>query len=726
MIEPTAPLLLALAAAASDPGGDAVERAQQHYRRVEQELRERGPSTLAPTARQARVELLDELGRYRDAGAFTQPVASGARVPVFVDDGGRHCAVANLLRFTGDTELVERVTRTNNHAWVAELGGDPEFEAWLLRVGLTFDEAARIQVPSMGGGAPSDLAFDSPPATGPSYGGPANTPGSGGGSPSAPATPGPGLPGAGPAASTPGPTAGPTGGGSFASTGGGSVADWQLWWEFNKLEWMRPRPLAGRAPATGDGASASEAPLEAARRRGRQLLVDELEADHPAVRGAAAMALARAAGAGAVPALEALLDDPTRHVRLSALFALAATGSEEGVHALLSCVAADEEPAPGLRAAAVVALGAAQAEGNGDGVERMLSSLLRERGDDELYALFVLPSLAPDAKLLDEAKERSGLFTKKRSKRSDTTMVSTRAVEALRFAPADATAEVLPRLLDAVGARSPQARRSAALALGDVQGAREPLMTAFELEKEPLARGFLLLSIARRGGEEARAFLVRELEHGALATRAWCALALGVLAATEDDDEARRAVREAFEEEKKRPSRGAFLLAMGVAGDREAEALLVGELASKSASNRSYAAQALGLLEAEAGREALRKALVHETTPVVRAAIAQALAQYGDERDAEALRGELAIARDPLLRMQVAVAVGSHGTTGAVNALFEALDDEALRGESRAAALAGLAIALSGRDKMTLGAASAGANHAAFPAWFVEVLQQPL
>jgi len=82
--------------------------------------------------------------------------------------------------------------------------------------------------------------------------------------------------------------------------------------------------------------------------------------------------------------------------------------------------------------------------------------------------------------------------------------------------------------------------------------------------------------------------------------------------------------------------------------------------------------------------------------------------------------------QSPLLRGQMAAALGFHGSMAAVDGLIGALGRQDLTGESRAAAVAGLAVGLSGRDRLTLGAASAWADHAVFPNWFLEVLQQPL
>ena len=737
MIFALVPLLLAFQA--PSPEGPLAETAgadlagtRAHYLRVETELLGRDVSHLSPELRAARIDVLEEFRRYRQAQDFTRWHEPGVRVPVFVDADGRHCAVANLLRYTGESELVARVARDANHAWVANLAGDADFESWLSRTGLTFEEAARIQGPAVPVGAfgpnvstagpgevPTSIptGWESPSGSGSGTG--PNTP-----APTSPDTPAPsprtpvpspGTPGAGPGAPVTGPGSDvpPT----YADT---PFNDWMLWWEFNKLQWFDLRPLAA-GPISGDGLGAD--PLVVARNAARPLLRAELHSPNASVRAAAAVAYGRAAGARAIEDLKPLLEDPARQVRLAALAGLAASASEQGVHALLEVVGAKDDPGHGLRAAAVVALGAARAEGFGKGVESLLPALLRDHGDDEAFALLTLPRLAAEARVDAEAKTRSGLFLKRGERSREAPAVRARATGALRGVK---QADLLPRLLDAVGGRSLEQRRAAALTLGSVEGAREPLMTAFELEKEPLARGFLLTSIGRQGGEQARDFIAHQLEHGPRAVRPWAALALGILADEDEDDEARRILREAYGDEKNRASRGAYLLALGIARDDQAEELLVEALDAGDASTRSYAAQALGRVGGPVSHEALRRALLTEVTPITRSAMAQALAQRGDDVDAGILLEELTRASDPIVRMQLAVAVGSHGSPAAVEGLLERLEQRRLTGEARAAAISGLAIALSGRERLTLADASADSNHTVFPGWFVEVLQQPL
>jgi hypothetical protein len=126
-----------------------VRRIRLHFDSVVTELRARDVSSLSDRQRDHRAALIATLERYRDRGLFPRNYDfPGQLVPYFVDRRtGVLCAVAHLLESTGRRDIVDRVARTNNNVWVAELGPDSAFGTWLVRHGLTLDEAARIQVP---------------------------------------------------------------------------------------------------------------------------------------------------------------------------------------------------------------------------------------------------------------------------------------------------------------------------------------------------------------------------------------------------------------------------------------------------------------------------------------------------------------------------------------------------------------------------------------------------
>ena len=125
-----------------------VVRIQAHVDNVLRELRTSAPPDLSPAQRAARNAHIAELEAYRDRGLFPHNHDFADEwTPYFVDHRGVLCAVAHLLATSGRADIVERVARTNNNVWVADLAGDAEFERWLDASGLTLAEAARIQVP---------------------------------------------------------------------------------------------------------------------------------------------------------------------------------------------------------------------------------------------------------------------------------------------------------------------------------------------------------------------------------------------------------------------------------------------------------------------------------------------------------------------------------------------------------------------------------------------------
>ena len=121
-------------------------RIQGHLARVEAEMRGRDVSHLSASQQAERARLLDVLAEYRERGEFPWNLDfPGELVPYFVDHRGVHCAVGYLLHRSGRDDVVAHVAGTRNHATVPELADEPALTAWLGRVGITQEEAARIQ-----------------------------------------------------------------------------------------------------------------------------------------------------------------------------------------------------------------------------------------------------------------------------------------------------------------------------------------------------------------------------------------------------------------------------------------------------------------------------------------------------------------------------------------------------------------------------------------------------
>ncbi|MDX2973260.1 hypothetical protein [Kribbella solani] len=109
-----------------------------HLWTAEQEIRHRTSS------HPERLRNLDVLREYRKSRAFPRNDTSLGRTPYFVDRAGRHCAVGQLMRGSGDEQLVRRIAADANLARIDDM--DPVvLSGWTERSGLTKRELARIQ-----------------------------------------------------------------------------------------------------------------------------------------------------------------------------------------------------------------------------------------------------------------------------------------------------------------------------------------------------------------------------------------------------------------------------------------------------------------------------------------------------------------------------------------------------------------------------------------------------
>ena len=121
-------------------------RLRAHFDSVLGQLRARDVSRLTTDQRAARLDLTTWLAEYRDAGSFPlNDRYSGSRTPIFRDARGVTCAMAYLIERSGRRDIVDRVARTRNLAYVPELTDDSALVSWLDSVGFDVEEAARVQ-----------------------------------------------------------------------------------------------------------------------------------------------------------------------------------------------------------------------------------------------------------------------------------------------------------------------------------------------------------------------------------------------------------------------------------------------------------------------------------------------------------------------------------------------------------------------------------------------------
>lgn len=701
-----------------------------HYQRAERELRLADVSQLDPEQRTKRSLALDWLREYRENADFGRnTLFPGERKLYFVDPGGRRCAVAWLLDASGECELVERIAATNNHAYVAELAGSAELQSWLAEYGLSVEDAARIQGP---GGGPGDRF---PPGAGGTWSGPGDTTPA----PGRPGTPGP----SGPNQPDPSGPSGPSGGPNTPRPGGPSAPQnpnspanmpgpstyaigpevWMTWWELHKMDYLRPNLLDNWHGAVTQWESDGSNPLDAVRAGVIPALLEALSAEDPRLRGSAAIALGRMAGERAIEPLFGRLADPDHEVRERAILALGATGTAKAAQALHEIATSGtlgerRNITHDARPLAVLGLAIGRRNGMSGYWDHALSNLLDEVSGTDRFLVqgsgLLYQTMNPGPALSDWSLARS-------TDENTALGVRCRATETLRTRSDE---DSLAVLLHHLSGDSLELRRSAALALGEFEHslALQPLLTAAEVEKEPLTRAFVLLSIGRQGGQPASAFLREFLEQGPKTSRSWCALALGILARDTDDAEARKAIREGLGREKNREYRGAYYLALGIARDAEARDLLVEALCKGSSYEiRAGAAMGLGMLEDPEGIEVLRERLPLDKCEYTRAAIAEAIGFVGDYDDCALLTGALEAMEIPENQERTALALGLHGQRRSVEALVEIAKDVEQPARKRAAAIDALQVVLGKEPSLAVGDMLRQSNFLVFPPTLVKI-----
>jgi hypothetical protein len=165
--------LVVLAASSSAPDATCSDahiarertRISAHLTTVERELRSVDTSHLDVDMRMKRARFLDVLHAYTSHGVFPQNNVTDTRTPIFVDDGGRTCAVAHLMWSDGAHDTVRDVVRHENLARVPVMQTE-SLLAWAAKSGFTVDELARIQ-PSYNPCSSRDPSCVAVPCSGP-------------------------------------------------------------------------------------------------------------------------------------------------------------------------------------------------------------------------------------------------------------------------------------------------------------------------------------------------------------------------------------------------------------------------------------------------------------------------------------------------------------------------------------------------------------------------------
>jgi hypothetical protein len=115
-----------------------------HIQTLEKIFLSRSLSSLNETQQQARQRNLQVLNQYWHLRDCPRNYYIPYRIPVFIDEEGRYCAVAYLMLHSGKKEFCEAVQKTTNNIYIRQIA-NPSFNEWQQNSGLTLDELAWIQ-----------------------------------------------------------------------------------------------------------------------------------------------------------------------------------------------------------------------------------------------------------------------------------------------------------------------------------------------------------------------------------------------------------------------------------------------------------------------------------------------------------------------------------------------------------------------------------------------------
>jgi hypothetical protein len=139
-------LLTVISLTASTRPNEAADFSTQEKIKAHLEATERRLRTApAPKGLEAqRAATLDRLHAYWTRGEFPQNTKLAGQVPVFIDERGTACAVAQLVIDSGNSELAKRIQATDNHGFLLEMNV-PGLTEWIATSGLSAEELAAIQ-----------------------------------------------------------------------------------------------------------------------------------------------------------------------------------------------------------------------------------------------------------------------------------------------------------------------------------------------------------------------------------------------------------------------------------------------------------------------------------------------------------------------------------------------------------------------------------------------------
>lgn len=467
-----------------------------------------------------------------------------------------------------------------------------------------------------------------------------------------------------------------------ATTPSLDVRSWETWWALNKEEFFPIRGPAG----SGEGGRYAGAGRPPSREEVRQqiipVLLDMLKDRDKEVRNSTAVALGKVGGEAELPHLLALREDNDRTVVEGAILGLGLLEVEEAEKRLIRIVR-DKRHSARERGFAMMALGFS---GGTTAREFLLEGLGKPAAQSRARTAH-LPALQAMAASLVHGSDLSGAEPLAPDPATGHLIAAIRAdkVKDRFFLPVaysalaktrDASAQ--KQTLEGLRHSDSDVRAGAAIALGRVFGEVDKrtaryIAKALSLESDEFPKRLMLISLGRMGGENARKVLLSQLNQRDRQERAFAALALGIMGASD--------LAPRFEKSMVRTGdhslKAAYAITLGLMQHTPAAKTIRTLLArDKNPDLRSYLVQALMLLNAKEATEDIARVLVKARTPDLQAAAALSLGLLGGEKTAERLLRRMQDGHTVTVKGAVATALGRMGSAALIEPLEELVRDE--------------------------------------------------
>jgi len=464
---------------------------------------------------------------------------------------------------------------------------------------------------------------------------------------------------------------------------------WEFWFEINKDLLLRSRDFRRREilseapplpqPIADDG----KVRIGEARNLIVPALRASLKSTDPRVVRHAAFGLGRISAKDAIPELDELSQKSDIETRRYAILALGMMDDRAVLPKLVN-VLVDPQASVELRAAAALGLGLhGRKEGARflrDFLERSLNAETAVSADKEVFVAATLAlGMCRDRETAPLLIARYRMLREVRTARS-------RSIEVLLLNALGRIGDPsgIITLLEALGEKDEQIRRSAAQALGDLgdRSAVKALIEVLEKDNDEQTRGFAAISLGRLGSEAARdALRIGFTVKSSRTVKTFSALGLGLLGDRAFSPEILKALQQPSEED----SKGAFAIALGLLQETKAvETLLkVVETRGANADLRGYCAIALGMIRPEGVLDRLIKILEEDPDKVDlwRRALCLGIGLFGQPKAAPALVKVLQNDTRAIVREHAALALNLCRGRSSISILTATLEKEQMKGD---------------------------------------------